>query len=278
MLYKNREKERKRCREKNRRIREKMRIGEAGVIVNCLNCGRRFGTMESRLKKGKGKFCSRDCFYKDFKKRKWSGISPFVKGHKFTPTGERHWNWRNAKLTSFCRKCNKEFKYFQSNSTGIYCSRECADSCPILREERRIKLIRSYGNARRKSPLNKLIRSSGAYAIFKKEILKIIGYKCEECWSKIKLDIHHFIPLSFLIRELVLTNNPIVFEREDVKILCRECHKKTNNWGSLAINSPENRLMKILINHANKFGINPSEFYQRELSKIISHYESKLSE
>ena len=49
------------------------------IDVTCLECGKPFKSYKSRIKAGRGKFCSKSCFYKDFSTR-----PPWNKGKKLS--------------------------------------------------------------------------------------------------------------------------------------------------------------------------------------------------
>ena len=83
-------------------------VPRSRIIKNCLKCGKEFQTVENKVRAGKGKYCSKDCFYAMGVSQKtreiWSQIrkgkrpSPgteFKKGDKRT-IGENNTNWKGG--------------------------------------------------------------------------------------------------------------------------------------------------------------------------------------
>jgi len=76
----------------------------------CLVCGNLFFTSPSRIKSGKGKYCSKKCYSMD-KKNHWSG--------------DKSPNWVERKKYN-CLTCNKEFKRLVSAiNSKTFCSKSC---------------------------------------------------------------------------------------------------------------------------------------------------------
>lgn len=87
------------------------------IKTNCLKCNYEFETVESRIKGGRAKYCSIDCYNKVKKKRRQSintefkkgGISP-NKGKKLPwCTKEKHWNWQGG-ISEYKITLSKEWK------------------------------------------------------------------------------------------------------------------------------------------------------------------------
>jgi len=81
------------------------------IIVKCDMCGKEFAVYPSRIKTGKGKHCSREC-YLEYKK---------------TLTGELNKKWK-PKVQKKCLNCGKKFEIFpyeHEAGTGKYCSKKC---------------------------------------------------------------------------------------------------------------------------------------------------------
>ena len=81
------------------------------MIKKCKVCGKKFITYLSRIKKGGGKYCSRDCHYK---------------GREY-PKGKDNSQYKE-KIKKICPVCGKEFwrKPYEANHR-IYCSVKCAE-------------------------------------------------------------------------------------------------------------------------------------------------------
>ena len=85
------------------------------MIRQCENCGEEFKTKPSRVRAGKGKFCSQKCYYE------WQ---------RGRPKGTR------TRVIKNCETCGKEFETFPSNikrGWGRFCSLECRTACETKR-------------------------------------------------------------------------------------------------------------------------------------------------
>lgn len=78
------------------------------ILKKCLNCNKEFWVWPSHIKRGRGKYCSKECWY--------AGKSIIKK----------------------CPTCKKEFKVWISRirkKRGLYCSRKCMNESPIFAEK-----------------------------------------------------------------------------------------------------------------------------------------------
>lgn len=80
------------------------------VMRACEVCGKEFTLKVSAVKKGRGRFCSRECKGKWMSGNQLGGNSP---------------SWNGGKVTKACEVCGKEFSVFPSQSHHKFCSREC---------------------------------------------------------------------------------------------------------------------------------------------------------
>ena len=114
---------------------------------------------------------------------------------------------------SICKNCDNEFKYFPSQSRGIYCSNKCQG-------EHKVRESIESGSYTR----------SNAMTYFK----QTTEYKCSCCnvseWNgkPLTLQIDHIDGKK--------TNNMI----ENLRYLCPNCHTQTETWGVKNV-APENR-------------------------------------
>ena len=73
------------------------------------------------------------------------------------------------------------------------------------------------------TPINKKIRKSIEYSLWRQAVFKRDGYKCVECGSTKKIQGDHIKPFA-LFPELR-------FVIDNGRTLCYECHKKTSTYG-----------------------------------------------
>ena len=104
-----------------------------------------------------------------------------------------------------CKNCAKEYKYFDSQQSGHFCSKKCT-------QDYRVKLIMESGTAKKGNATTYLKRFA--------------EYKCSCCgineWNgkKLVLQIEH------------IDGNPKNNSIDNVTWLCPNCHTQTETWGS----------------------------------------------
>jgi hypothetical protein len=130
------------------------------ILKICETCGKVF---ETQLRKGRGKYCSKECYYNKNGGRILK-VCP-VCGKSFSVKASRHdkakycsvecRNNRNGELiTKICKTCGKSFTVQPCNKDKIYCSRECHhNSAPRIIKVCEIcgcefEVINSYKDAR----------------------------------------------------------------------------------------------------------------------------------
>lgn len=133
------------------------------VTHRCLICGKEFEIQSHRTKKGRGKFCSKDCFH-EWQRQTWHGENaPNYKGKSYMKRcevcgeeflawecmvkkgfskccsmkcasvlrsrmfkGEGGSNWRGGKVKAICQVCGSEFDVFPCR-LGV--TRTCSAAC-----------------------------------------------------------------------------------------------------------------------------------------------------
>lgn len=208
------------------------------MISICQYCGKEFHTKPARVKAGKGKFCSLNCYHADIKSRR-----------------------QNKKR--FCLQCGKEFYASQAqidSNTGKFCSQKCnglsrigatkpipdrkliEKNCEVCGKSYFIPLSderRGHGHFCSKSCAGKIRTGEksttwkGGISFepycpkfnneFKERVRAFFGYRCVECGSPqngVKLPIHH---VNFNKNACCDGTLPLFVP------LCPSCHSKTNH-------------------------------------------------
>ncbi len=219
------------------------------INVNCKFCNKEFLTHKCWIKRGRGKYCSRTCKYKDSptpeeairirKEKVLLGlIKPIV---------------RNQYHKKYCIRCKKEFYVYSSDirkGGGKFCSRECyfiwkkgkpngLKGYKWPEEQRKKKSEWCIKNNQKPKPKygadnnkwkggvtkeSEKIRKSDKYITWRNEVYKRDRWTCVLC-GQIggKLNADHIKPFS-LFPELR-------FDLNNGRTLCKKCHVKTETYG-----------------------------------------------
>lgn len=73
------------------------------------------------------------------------------------------------------------------------------------------------------TPINRAIRISFPYRVWRRSVLERDGYKCTWCSTNDKLQADHIKPFS--------TFPELRFDINNGRTLCIDCHRKTDTWG-----------------------------------------------
>lgn len=165
------------------------------IIRTCLNCEKNFITYPSRLKQSPTKYCSAKCHYKH-------RIGKFI--------GENATYWKGGPHK--CKYCKKELGY-----KGYVC-KNCHTKYLIKRGK-----DSSFWRGGI-TPIHLRIRESAKYKAWRKTVYKRDDFTCVWCGYKgDKLQADHIKPFAFFPE--------LRFEVNNGRTLCVECHKKTDTYG-----------------------------------------------
>jgi len=137
-------------------------------------------------------------------------------------------------IVRICHQCQKGFK---GRKESKFCNLGCKGLFyrgKPLSQEQKIKLsLVKQGyvpwNKGLGKPRKSDVRKTRIFKNFRISILIKSSYRCSECGNiNGRLEIDHIKPVKFF-PELVLDEN-------NVRILCRECHKKTPTYGTKVFN------------------------------------------
>lgn len=174
---------------------------KSGEDRKCKTCGRGFYIKLSAIKKGRGKFCSPNCFHS----------SRRIKVHK-----------------KRCEACGDSYRpqSIRHSKTSKYCSKECFNSVPKSEETRR-KCSESHKKLVSKSWRGGITsRYQSKYRSYKWGIIKRAVYLrdkniCQDCnvyCKKHNISCHHLVPFR-VSGDDRLTN---------LVTLCTSCHAKAD--------------------------------------------------
>jgi len=199
------------------------------------------------------KFCSKDCTFA-FKRGKPSlsfttfkkGIIPWNKGLKGFLAGEKNSRWKGGLTTLHCKICSKEFQVIRKRATTAkFCSVPCRKVWLNLPE---VRLARSVSEKKRinekigefrsaLTALDKVIRHSLHYKLWREEIFKRDGYSCIFCGQRGELRADHIKQFALiLIQNDVKTIDDALmcgelWDMNNARTLCHSCHTLTPTYG-----------------------------------------------
>jgi 5-methylcytosine-specific restriction endonuclease McrA len=105
--------------------------------------------------------------------------------------------------------------------------------------------MRSISSGKKEKSLMSEVRSSYQYHLWRKGVLIRDNYTCVECnrygrykKNKVRIEAHHTKAVYAIIKGMKLFEEVIkdkdIFDINNGKALCLDCHRKTDNYGSKA--------------------------------------------
>jgi hypothetical protein len=221
------------------------------IYRNCLICNKEFRTILAKVKVGKGKFCSKDCYLVDHSKNTWSigACDSCHQEFKFRTCRKQtccslscNSKWKriknndNKRIIVNCKQCDKETKQFITrvkDNRGKYCSKKCYSLWLSINQCGENSLGWKGGI----TPLYRTIRTMSKYKHWRETIIQRDNHTCILCGSLEKLEVDHIKSLFEMLQENNITdttqaNNCIIlWDIDNGRTLCHGCHKKTDNYG-----------------------------------------------
>ncbi|KKL86819.1 hypothetical protein LCGC14_1940940 [marine sediment metagenome] len=213
-------------------------------MIKCKQCNKEFIPPKSI-----SRFCSIPCYHLSQKENPNKGT--FQKGHYLKHNNHKkglecHF-WKGGQITLVCKICKNDFQVDPYRSKiAKTCSKVCYDEMRKTPEfrlnhsdiqrkiiEERLGEIRSHITA-----LDKLIRNSSMYKIWREYVFERDDYTCQMCKKRggtLRADhIKQFA--SILIENDVKTfedalNCVTLWDVRNGRTLCEQCHYKTPTYG-----------------------------------------------
>lgn len=200
----------------------------------CLICSKKFIPKNSQIKRGGGKFCSSDCYFKSLK-----GKEPWNKGKKGLQKMSEDTK-RKMSLAGKGRIFSEEHRKKLSISiTGRVLSEETKrkiglkSSLKTMSDENRIKLSKMYKGEKShwwKGGITKEIRrlrNCLEYKLWREAIFKRDDYTCIWCNKRgVTLNADHIKPFAYFPE--------LRFAIDNGRTLCVDCHKTTDTYANKA--------------------------------------------
>jgi hypothetical protein len=221
------------------------------IKKDCLICGKVILEYPSRVKDGRGKYCSKVCMNK--------GKADPVISKDCREKLSKYWTGRlnikaRKRVIVNCFFCNKEkeiqvnqfIRASEQRNNRIFCNRDCR--AEYLKTLRREKTPAWQGG---RLDLYQMVRRLPEMFKWRDEIFKRDNYTCVKCGDSIggNLEAHHKQSFSILFHNFINTFNqfsPIedkevllriaiiyhpFFDLDNGETLCIDCHKHTDNYG-----------------------------------------------
>ena len=191
----------------------------------CIVCG------INRPKQAGRKICSRECYFKLIK-------------------GENNNMWKGGKLNKVCIVCKKPFQCWPYQKDRKCCSLQCSKDYHQTEEyklrfsnNKKESYLKEYGDIFKEYKLIKhLIRRSSYYKEWRMKVLQRDNWTCQICKQKVRtVEADHI--KAFI--QIILDNEINTYDKaakceelwdlENGRTLCHNCHSKTDNYGSKAL-------------------------------------------
>lgn len=222
----------------------------------CIQCNKEFFKNYYRSKKSftSARFCSHKC-HNTFRRDKPSPSpkTTFQKGHKLFEVdtrekkhGSENHKWKGGQVLLSCKTCRVDYKVDPyraktSKTCSTVCNKEwkqspeyCLALSRVHRERVKLGLHNFYRGA---TELNKLLRQTAEYRIWRKSVFERDAYKCQLCSVGGKLNADHIKPFAVILAENNLKtlddalNCSELWNMENGRTLCIPCHKTTETFG-----------------------------------------------
>ena len=210
------------------------------MIRICTICNKEFKKPLCRILIGRGKYCSKICYYKFRKGKRISISSEFKKGHllgkriqkgqHLSPSTE----FKLIKGKPNCKECGRKLHSYKA----IYCKYHSKS------KERSNFWNGGVADKNRGFRLN--IMRTPEYQEWRKAVFSRDNYICVLCKSLGPINADHIIKFADIIKAFKITTieeaiacKPL-WDINNGRTLCVPCHRKTDTWG--------NRIKSLLTN------------------------------
>jgi len=175
----------------------------------CNNCGDRFYKIISKVQRGEGKYCSKECHnvgqnVRDVTKClncgcEISDIPYEIERGRTYCSKNCQGEYESNKISKECNKCGKGFevtKYRHNNGRGKYCSYDCLEKDKFYNDNN--------------------LRKTKEYKNWRSKVLERDNYTCQDCGYGSNLECHHIVPIYESKEMSTDVDNGIT--------LCNSCH------------------------------------------------------
>ena len=156
-----------------------------------------------------------------------------------------HWSTKNREeISKKISKSRKGMKFTLKHIENIKKSNIGGNSKSFKKghihsEESRLKI--SMTKNKGKTLIQKLVRKNKKYLQWRADVFKRDNYHCNKCGNGGKLNAHHLISLSSILKNYYIKSTQDARKCKELWdigngiTLCEQCHKGTNNYGYKAV-------------------------------------------
>ena len=167
------------------------------MIKNCKICDQEFKTKPSKVKRGHGIYCSKEC----------RGVKEKGRGNP---------NWQGGKMEKQCLVCAKPFYVWRALRDV---RKHCSVSCRGKTKSKQMSGDKHHNWKGGISPLHEKIRKSEEYHLWRVAVFIRDDYTCQMCRQKgAKLHAHHIKSFADFPELRFAIDNGVA--------LCHNCHSK----------------------------------------------------
>lgn len=182
----------------------------------CKTCKAAFSVKRSRLKSGRGKFCSRQCAESNpAKNRKWL-YRQFCVRRLRTQVISKMAGVHQHTIQKYIRQFGFERQKTLTQAHKQKIAPWGRRHSEATKEKMRLAQLGPKGHNWKGG--HRVGRSGRAWEVIRNKILARDGFKCQECGKCGRLDVHHKIPFR------CFKDPRIANEENNLTSLCRSCH------------------------------------------------------
>lgn len=210
---------------------------------NCLICKKEFTTFPCKIKRGRGKYCSKPCKFLGTRRRQYRrclvchkefwAFRSNIKRREVKYCSQRCYQIiKDKRKQQECQMCDKTFlpfSYQTKRGYGKYCSRGCWDS---FRRGEHDHYVRGGLTL-----LARQLRKTVQYTDWRKKCLERDKYSCQDCGREDNLNVDHIIPFTYLLKKLkimtieVALGMSVLWQLSNGNTLCAPCHRQKDTYG-----------------------------------------------
>jgi len=152
---------------------------------------------------------------------------------------------------------------------------------PVWIKNKSVSLKKYWDKKGRKNDLYTRIKISKQYKKWRLVVFERDEFTCQDCGDKRggNLEADHLISFAFLLEEGgILQNYKGLWDIDNGKTRCTECHKKTDSYACHLKHHTEHKMLAVIINlwEQTDRKITFEQYYREKMEVIINWLKEKL--